>query len=192
MQCRWPPRNNSRRPSAAFAWLAWSGRSSNRTRENLYVSTRATKCPPEGPVKKMLTVPDNKLDVYRHGFKAYLTKSVRVLFFESWFNSLIICFPAALHVANNDGDPGTVFLLSLLAIAPFAERLSFVTEQLAMHTSEVFGGLLNATFGNVTELIVSLFALRYGTYFFSSPKFPPLRTFLHALGSCIHSRKITS
>ena len=29
-----------------------------------------------------------------------------------------------------------VFVLSLLAIAPFAERLSFVTEQLALHTSE--------------------------------------------------------
>jgi len=37
-----------------------------------------------------------------------------------------------------------------------------VTEQLAMHTSETLGGLLNATFGNVTELIVSLFALREG------------------------------
>jgi len=37
-----------------------------------------------------------------------------------------------------------------------------VTEQLAMHTSETLGGLLNATFGNVTELIVALFALRAG------------------------------
>jgi len=59
-------------------------------------------------------------------------------------------------------SPGVTFLLSLLAIAPFAERLSFVTEQLALHTSETLGGLLNATFGNVTELIVSLFALQRG------------------------------
>merc|ERR1712185_674354 len=62
---------------------------------------------------------------------------------------------------QNFGD-GWVFTLSLLAIAPFAERLSFVTEQLALDTSETLGGLLNATFGNVTELIVSLFALRAG------------------------------
>merc|ERR1719421_2868403 len=55
-----------------------------------------------------------------------------------------------------------VFLFSLLAIAPFAERLSFVTEQLALHTTETLGGLLNATFGNVTELIVSIFALARG------------------------------
>ena len=53
-------------------------------------------------------------------------------------------------------------MFSLLAIAPFAERLSFVTEQLALHTTSTLGGLLNATFGNVTELIVSLFALRAG------------------------------
>merc|ERR1719272_779171 len=59
-------------------------------------------------------------------------------------------------------NPGLTFLFSLLAIAPFAERLSFVTEQLALHTSEVLGGLLNATFGNVTEVIVSLFALQRG------------------------------
>merc|ERR1719310_90877 len=57
-----------------------------------------------------------------------------------------------------------VFLFSLLAIAPFAERLSFVTEQLALHTSETLGGLLNATFGNVTELIVSIFALSRRMY----------------------------
>jgi calcium/proton exchanger cax len=51
-----------------------------------------------------------------------------------------------------------------VAIAPFAERLSFVTEQLAMYTNDTLGGLLNATFGNVTELIVSIFALRAGLY----------------------------
>lgn len=43
-----------------------------------------------------------------------------------------------------------------------AERLSFVTEQLALHTNAVLSGLLNATFGNVTELIVCWLALREG------------------------------
>eukprot|EP00320_Phaeocystis_rex_P004556 CAMPEP_0119081152 /NCGR_PEP_ID=MMETSP1178-20130426/115473_1 /TAXON_ID=33656 /ORGANISM="unid sp, Strain CCMP2000" /LENGTH=95 /DNA_ID=CAMNT_0007063817 /DNA_START=1 /DNA_END=285 /DNA_ORIENTATION=- len=60
------------------------------------------------------------------------------------------------------GSDGVIFTFSLLAIAPFAERLSFVTEQLALHTNETLGGLLNATFGNVTELIVSLLALKVG------------------------------
>ena len=64
--------------------------------------------------------------------------------------------------------PGThpcarwVFTLSLLAICPLAERLGFITEQLAEYTNPTVGGLLNATFGNLTEVIVSIFALRAG------------------------------
>ena len=51
------------------------------------------------------------------------------------------------------------------AIAPFAERLGFVTEQIALHTNDTIGGLLNATFGNATELIVAISALFKGIYF---------------------------
>eukprot|EP00038_Savillea_parva_P003554 m.127307 g.127307 ORF g.127307 m.127307 type:complete len:458 (-) comp11208_c0_seq4:48-1421(-) len=58
--------------------------------------------------------------------------------------------------------PGANFALSLLVLVPLAERLSFVTEQLALHTNAVLSGLLNATFGNVTELIVCWLALREG------------------------------
>ncbi|KAJ1420218.1 Sodium/calcium exchanger protein-domain-containing protein [Ochromonadaceae sp. CCMP2298] len=59
---------------------------------------------------------------------------------------------------------GVTFILSLLALAPLAERLGFVTEQLAMHTNETIGGLLNATFGNATELIVAITALKRGLF----------------------------
>ena len=55
-----------------------------------------------------------------------------------------------------------MFTLSLLAICPLAERLGFITEQLAEYTNPTVGGLLNATFGNLTEVIVSIFALRAG------------------------------
>merc|ERR1711998_797079 len=79
-------------------------------------------------------------------------------------NLLLLCTPPAMLSHYLDWGQGHTFTLSLLAIAPFAERLSFVTEQLALHTSETLGGLLNATFGNVTELIVSLFALEAGLY----------------------------
>ena len=54
------------------------------------------------------------------------------------------------------------FAFSLLAICPLAERLGFITEQLAEYTSDTVGGLLNATFGNATEVIVSLSAMRAG------------------------------
>ncbi|KAH7514622.1 hypothetical protein FEM48_Zijuj11G0108900 [Ziziphus jujuba var. spinosa] len=53
-----------------------------------------------------------------------------------------------------------VFALSLLGLTPLAERVSFLTEQLAYYTGPTVGGLLNATCGNVTELIIAIFALK--------------------------------
>ena len=68
-------------------------------------------------------------------------------------------------VSYYDGWPdGVTFVFSLLALAPLAERLGFVTEQLAIHTNETIGGLLNASFGNATELIVAISALSRGLF----------------------------
>ncbi|KAF8018819.1 hypothetical protein BT93_H3655 [Corymbia citriodora subsp. variegata] len=53
-----------------------------------------------------------------------------------------------------------IFALSLLGLTPLAERVSFLTEQIAYFTGPTVGGLLNATCGNATELIIALFALR--------------------------------
>ncbi|KAI3988899.1 hypothetical protein MKX01_016470 [Papaver californicum] len=55
-----------------------------------------------------------------------------------------------------------VFGLSLVALTPLAERLSFLTEQIAFYTGPTIGGLLNATCGNATELIIAIFALYTG------------------------------
>ncbi|XP_010262848.1 PREDICTED: vacuolar cation/proton exchanger 3-like [Nelumbo nucifera] len=52
-----------------------------------------------------------------------------------------------------------IFALSLLGLTPLAERVSFLTEQIALYTGPTVGGLLNATCGNATELIIALFAL---------------------------------
>ena len=106
-------------------------------------------------------------DPFANGFGPYLKRSLYELLLTSQLNWLLLCTFPALIMAGQTGEARSdvwIFTFSLLAIAPFAERLSFVTEQLALHTSEVFGGLLNATFGNVTELIVSLFALKEGLY----------------------------
>lgn len=61
--------------------------------------------------------------------------------------------------------PSTVlFLLSILAIIPLAALLSLATEQVAERTGDSVGGLLNATLGNLTELIIALAALKAGEY----------------------------
>ena len=101
-------------------------------------------------------------EVLTDGWKPYFQKTFDGLIMSGPLNLLLVCCPLAFYGHAAGYSEAFVFITSLLAIAPFAERLSFVTEQLAMDTSEVLGGLLNASFGNVTELIVSIFAMKDG------------------------------
>jgi Ca2+:H+ antiporter len=57
-----------------------------------------------------------------------------------------------------------LFVLSVLAIVPLAALLSHATEAVAAKTGDTVGGLLNATLGNLTELVIALTALRAGQY----------------------------
>jgi Ca2+:H+ antiporter len=78
---------------------------------------------------------------------------------------LLVLVPAVL-VAQRVA-PGThifLFVLSALAIVPLAALLSEVTESVATRTGDTIGGLLNATLGNLTELVITLAALHAGQY----------------------------
>jgi len=57
-----------------------------------------------------------------------------------------------------------LFVLSVAAIVPLAALLSRATEAVAARTGDAVGGLLNATLGNLTELLIALAALRAGQY----------------------------
>src|SRR5258708_37009275 len=57
-----------------------------------------------------------------------------------------------------------LFVLSVLAIVPLAGLLSRATEAVAAKTGDSVGGLLNATLGNLTELVIALTALAAGQY----------------------------
>jgi len=80
-------------------------------------------------------------------------------------NWLLILGPIAL-LGDALGFLGETlcFAFSGLALIPCAERLSFVTEQVAEHTNGTIGALLNATFGNAPELLIASAALRKGFY----------------------------
>jgi Ca2+:H+ antiporter len=57
-----------------------------------------------------------------------------------------------------------LFVLSVLGIIPLAALLSLATESVAARTGDAVGGLLNATLGNLTELVIALAALHAGQY----------------------------
>jgi Ca2+:H+ antiporter len=68
----------------------------------------------------------------------------------------------AEHLGHS--SPTLLFVLSVLAIVPLAALLSHATESVAVKTGDAVGGLLNATLGNLTELVIALAALRAGEY----------------------------
>ena len=78
---------------------------------------------------------------------------------------LLIFVPitVGLHYVMPDAHT-QIFLSACLAILPLAGWLGKGTENLACHTGEAIGGLLNATFGNAAELIIAIAAMRSGLY----------------------------
>ncbi|XP_074289924.1 vacuolar cation/proton exchanger 3-like [Silene latifolia] len=72
---------------------------------------------------------------------------------------LFLAIPFAIVAQSYGFGRPWIFALSLLGLAPLAERVSFLTEQIAYYTGPTVGGLLNATCGNATELIIAIFAL---------------------------------
>ncbi|XP_073016845.1 vacuolar cation/proton exchanger 3-like [Primulina eburnea] len=72
---------------------------------------------------------------------------------------LFSALPIAIVAEQRNYGRAWVFALSLIGLTPLAERVSFLTEQIAFYTNPTVGGLLNATCGNVTELIISIVAL---------------------------------
>ncbi|KAE8706578.1 Vacuolar cation/proton exchanger 2 [Hibiscus syriacus] len=89
-------------------------------------------------------------------------RSIKTVVFSNKLNLLMPFGPLAILVHKLTASNGWVFFLSLLGITPLAERLGYATEQLAFFTGPTVGGLLNATFGNATELIISIYALKSG------------------------------
>ena len=78
---------------------------------------------------------------------------------------LLVFVPVVFIAAKVKPESHTLlFVLSVLAIVPLAGLLSHATESVAAKTGDAVGGLLNATLGNLTELVIALTALAAGQY----------------------------
>ena len=78
---------------------------------------------------------------------------------------LLVFVPAVFACHRLTPESHTLlFALSVFAIVPLAALLSHATESVAAKTGDAVGGLLNATLGNLTELVIALTALRAGQY----------------------------
>jgi len=78
-------------------------------------------------------------------------------------NGLLVFVPVVIAAERLRPEAHTaLFLLSVAAIIPLAGLLSHATESVAAKTGDAVGGLLNATLGNLTELVIAITALRAG------------------------------
>jgi Ca2+:H+ antiporter len=72
---------------------------------------------------------------------------------------LLVLVPVSVALKLAGGADLAIFVISAAAILPLAGLIGRSTEQLALHTGPRVGGLINATFGNVTELIIAVFLI---------------------------------
>ena len=72
---------------------------------------------------------------------------------------LLVLVPVSIVLELAGGNELLIFLTSAGAILPLAGLIGRSTDQLALHTGPRIGGLVNATFGNVTELVIAVFLI---------------------------------
>ncbi len=78
------------------------------------------------------------------------------------FKTMLIFVPIAVIAHIYNFSPLVIFIVSAIAIIPLAKYIGEATEELSVYTGPALGGLLNATFGNATELIIGILALQAG------------------------------
>lgn len=81
---------------------------------------------------------------------------------DNIFLALLIFIPISIAAHFLEWGALTVFITSALAIVPLAAWMGTATEEIAVVLGPSLGGLLNATFGNATELIIGIIALNAG------------------------------
>ncbi len=81
---------------------------------------------------------------------------------DHWLDALVVFVPVALVLELLHADPTFIFITAALGIVPLAGILGEATDALAVRAGERVGALLNATFGNAAELIITIAAIRAG------------------------------
>jgi Ca2+:H+ antiporter len=74
-------------------------------------------------------------------------------------NILLLSIPVSWALHHSHQNDTLVFIFSALGLVPLAALLGFGTEQFALRTTQTIGGLLNASLGNVVELLIAGLAL---------------------------------
>lgn len=81
-----------------------------------------------------------------------------------WLNLMLVFIPISIGLELFHGSPGLIFATSCLSILPLAGIMGEATEEISKYAGSGVGSILNATFGNATELIIAILALKEGLF----------------------------
>ncbi|KAG5440310.1 hypothetical protein PCANB_001880 [Pneumocystis canis] len=87
---------------------------------------------------------------------------IRTILLSNYVNIFLIFVPLGILCGFFEWDSTMTFIFNFLAIIPLAAILSFMTEELSMRLGQTVGSLLNASLGNIVEMIISIIALNKG------------------------------
>ena len=82
-----------------------------------------------------------------------------MVFGKGIISCCLLAMPVSLWSVYNNWSDTWIFWLNFCAMIPLASILGDFTEEVALHTNEVTGGLINASFGNAVEVVVAIQAL---------------------------------
>lgn len=71
----------------------------------------------------------------------------------------LLAIPFSLVAVYGGWSDTWIFWLNFVVLIPLASILGDFTEEVALHTNETTGGLINASFGNAVEVVVAIQAL---------------------------------
>ena len=83
----------------------------------------------------------------------------RMIFGKGIVSFCLLAMPLSLWAVHFGWSDTWIFWLNFFALIPLASILGDFTEEVALHTNEVTGGLINASFGNTVEVVVAIQAL---------------------------------
>ena len=95
-----------------------------------------------------------------HARPANLLNDFHTIVSSTYANVLLIFVPFGIISGILEWSSSVVFTLNFFALIPLALLLSYSTKELSRRVGSTAGGLLNITFGNATELIVGVVALK--------------------------------
>jgi len=109
-----------------------------------------------------LQTPPTSTGLHYSSSTSNIRKSFKIILTCSWINYLLIFIPFGYLAHIFKWGDTWVFTLNFLAILPLSKLYDFATVDVSLRVGQSIGCLLNATFGNAVELIVSIIALTKG------------------------------